>query len=311
MKKAILLLNMGGPNNLDEVKTFLANMFNDKNIIQAPTIIRKLISFMIVKSRLNEAKENYKKLGGKSPIINYTKNLVNKLQKKTGIDTFYVMRYTHPFSKDILKNLIDYDEIYAIPLYPHYSQTTTKSSFEDLLKEAKKLNIETKIKTIDFYYTNKKYNQVIVKKIEESLNGDNPKEFDLIFSAHGLPKKIIDKGDLYQKQIKLNRYFTIKELLKKGIIFNKTHLAYQSRLGPIEWIRPYLEDKLKEIKNRKIIIYPIAFTIDNSETEFELEIEYKEMAKKLGFTDIRIAKCPNDDDIFVECLSEIIDNISK
>jgi ferrochelatase len=306
MQKAILLLNMGGPNNLGEVKTFLKNMFNDKNIISAPTPIRKLISFMIVKSRLNEATENYKKLGGKSPIVDYTKSLVNKLQEKSNIDTFYIMRYTPPFAKDILKNLTNYDEIYAIPLYPHYSLTTTNSSFEDLFKEAKKLNIDNKIKKIDFYYANEKYNQVITKKIKEALNGDNAKDFDLIFSAHGLPQKVIDNGDLYQKHIKLNRFFAVRELLKEGIVFNKTHLAYQSRLGPMEWIKPYLEDKLKEIKNKKLIIYPIAFTIDNSETEFELEMEYKEMAQKLGYEDVRVAKCPNDDELFVEFLDELI-----
>jgi ferrochelatase len=306
MQKAILLLNMGGPNNLGEVKTFLKNMFNDKNIISAPTPIRKLISFMIVKSRLNEATENYKKLGGKSPIVDYTKSLVNKLQEKSNIDTFYIMRYTPPFAKDILKNLTNYDEIYAIPLYPHYSLTTTNSSFEDLFKEAKKLNIDKKIKKIDFYYANEKYNQVIAKKIKESLKGDNPENFDLIFSAHGLPQKVIDNGDLYQKHIKLNRFFAVRELLKEGIVFNKTHLAYQSRLGPMEWIKPYLEDKLKEIKNKKLIIYPIAFTVDNSETEFELEMEYKEMAQKLGYEDVRVAKCPNDDELFVEFLDELI-----
>ena len=309
--KAIILLNMGGPNNLDEIKLFLSNMFNDKNIISAPQPIRKFISFIIVNSRINEATKNYKLIGGKSPIINYTKALVKKLQKKTKIDTFYIMRYTPPFATDILKELKNYDEIYAIPLYPHYSVTTTKSSFEDLFKEAKKLNINKKIKKIDYYYSNKKYNQVIAKKIKETLNGDNPQDFDLIFSAHGLPQKIINKGDVYQKQIKLNKFFAVKELLNQGIKFNKTHLAYQSRLGPMKWIKPYLDDKLKEIKNRKIIIYPLAFTIDNSETEFELEIEYKNIAKELGYKDIRIAKCPNDDELFVDFLDESIKNLIK
>ncbi len=306
MKKAIVLLNMGGPNNLDEVELFLKNMFNDKNIISLPNPFRKFVAKMIVKSRKEEAKNNYKLLGGKSPIVDYTKKLVDKLTKKTNIDTFYIMRYTPPFSKDVLKNLVEYDEIYAIPLYPHYSITTTKSSFEDLFKEAKKLNIDKKIKKIDYYYANEIFNKVIAKKIKEALNGDDANEFDLIFSAHGLPKKVIDKGDLYQKHIKLNRFFTLKELLKQNIIFNKTHLAYQSRLGPMEWLRPYLEDKLKEIKNKKIIIYPIAFVVDNSETEFELDIEYREIAKNMGYEDIRVAKCPNDDELFVEFLDELI-----
>lgn len=293
MKKAILLLNMGGPNNLDEVKVFLKNMFNDKRIISAPKLIRKLIAFIIIKSRLKEAKNNYKQLGGKSPIIGYTKELVNILNNELDADIFYVMRYTPPFAKDVLPNIKDYDKVFAIPLYPHYSTTTTASSFDDLFIEAKKYKMENKIQTVHKYYSNENYNKAIVQRIKEALKDKNPNEYELVFSAHGLTQKIIDNGDIYQKNIKQNIYYARKELAKQGINFHKTHLAYQSRVGPMQWIKPYLEDKLASLKLKKVIIYPIAFTIDNSETEFELDVEYKELAHELGFKEYIVAKAPN------------------
>lgn len=294
MKTAILLLNMGGPNNLSEVKIFLNNMFNDKAIISAPFFIRKFIARSIVKNRLEEATQNYSLLGGVSPIVKHTKELVDELKKDIKKDVFYIMRYTPPFAYDILKELKDYDEFFVVPLYPHFSSTTTQSSLDDLFKAAKKLKIDkSKFRTIDKFYDNAIYNKIIIQRIKEALQSDNPQDYELVFSAHGLPKKIIDKGDPYMKHIKQNVFYARKELINEGLNFFNTHLAYQSRLGPMEWIKPYLEDKLKSLEKKKVIIYPIAFLIDNSETEYELNIEYRQLAKKLGFKEYRVAKAPN------------------
>ena len=218
------------------------------------------------------------------------------------------MRYTPPFAKDIMKDLINYDEIYAIPMYPHYSSTTTKSSIEEFVKVAKKYNIDKKIKTIDSYYDNKFYNKAIVERIKEALKGDNSEDFELIFSAHGLTQKIINKGDLYQKHILANVECAKKELEEQNITFKKIHVAYQSRLGPMEWLRPYMEDKLKEIKS-KVIIYPISFTVDNSETEYELDMEYAEVAEHLGIKDYRVAKTPNHHRYFMDAIKEIYEGM--
>jgi len=318
MKRAMVLMNMGGPNNLNEVDVFLKNMFNDKYIIGAPQPIRSLIGYIIRKKRLKEATNNYKMLGGVSPIVGNTKRLIRRLKRKTKDGVFYVMRYTPPFSKDIIQELKNYDEIYAIPMYPHYSSTTTKSSIEDLLKEGKKYGLETKIKTIDNYNKRVEYNNVIVKKIKEKIKeNENSKDFTLIFSAHGLPQRTIDKGDPYQKQIEENVEEVKKLLKEQNIEFNSIELAYQSRLGPMEWIKPYLEDKLEEIKekNDKVIIYPIAFTIDNSETNGELGIEYREVAEELGIKDYRVCEVVNYDEDFqnfiLQLYKEIIENSNK
>ncbi len=308
MKRAIVLMNMGGPNNLDEVKVFLKNMFNDKYIIGAPQPIRALIASFITFKRLEIAKENYRNLGGMSPIIGHTKRLVRRLEKEVDADVFFEMRYTYPFAKDVLEKLKNYDEIYAIPMYPHYSSTTTKSSIEDFMKIAKKYNLDKRIKTIDSYYNNILYNKTIVERIKEALNGDNSEEFELVFSAHGLTQRTINKGDLYQKHILANVESAKRELLKQNIHFKKIHVAYQSRLGPMEWLRPYMEDKLKEIKS-KVIIYPISFTVDNSETKGELVLEYGELAHELGIKDYRVANAPNHHPYFINALKEIYEKM--
>lgn len=310
MKRAILLMNMGGPRNLDEVELFLSNMFNDKYIINAPKPIRKIISKLITWKRKDEAKENYAQLGGKSPIQAYTKQLIKALEKQVDAKVHMVMRYTPPFASDVIKNLVDIDEVFAIPLYPHYSQTTTRSSIEDIERSMKVHGLKGKLKTMPYYYKHPDYIRASVQRIKEQLEAhESAKEYELVFSAHGLPKKVIDKGDSYQRHIKYNLYYLRRALMEEGIFFHKTHLAYQSRLGPLEWIRPYLEDKLAQLTKKKVIIYPLAFTVDNSETEFELDIEYREVAQKLGFETYKVAKAPNDSDDFVRCLSSLYESM--
>jgi ferrochelatase len=269
-----------------------------------------MIGVIIVSKRLEIAKENYKKLGGISPIVGHTKRLVRRFSNMVDADVFYEMRYTYPFAKDILEKVKNYDEIYAIPMYPHYSSTTTKSSIEDLKKVAKSFGIENKIKTIDSYYDSDLYNKAIVERIKEALKGENSEDFELIFSAHGLTQRTINKGDLYQKHILANVECAKKELQKQNINFKKIHVAYQSRLGPMEWLRPYMEDKLKEIKS-KVIVYPISFTVDNSETLGELVLEYGELAHELGIKDYRVAKAPNHHPYFLLNLKEIYEEMKK
>jgi len=311
MKRAILLMNMGGPNNLDEVEVFLSNMFNDKHVINVPQPIRKIISKVITWQRSGEAKANYMRIGGKSPIQDYTNKLISSLESKVDATVHMVMRYTPPFASDVLQDLHDTDEIYAIPLYPHYSRTTTLSSLQDLQNSFAKQGIQAELKVLTHYYKHPDYLQAIVERIQEQLKDEDPAEYELIFSAHGLPQSVIDEGDSYQRHIKYNLYHARRALTQTGIHFHKTHLAYQSRLGPLEWIRPYLEDKLASLQKKKVIIYPIAFTMDNSETEFELDIEYREIADELGFEVYKVAKAPNDNPSFVRCIHSLYEGMKK
>jgi len=304
---------MGGPNSLDEVEVFLKNMFNDKNIITVKSdFLRSFISYMIVSSRKKEARSNYAKLGGCSPIVGYTKQLIKKLQYELK-DTYvtYAMRYTPPFAKDVIEELKQKNitQVTLLPLYPQYSTTTTKSSLEDFEEALQPLHVKSF--HIDRFYENRLYNELIVEKIEEQLKDKDSKEFELIFSAHSLPQKIVDKGDTYQKEI-LAHVKLLKDILnKKGVYFKDIHIAYQSKLGPVKWLDPSLEEMLKALKCKKTLISPISFTIDNSETEFELSIEYKEVADKLGFNEYLVAKCPNDSDKFIDVIKELFDESSK
>ena len=309
-QKALVLLNMGGPNNLDEVKLFLSNMFNDKNIITVKSsLLRRFIAVMITTSRTKKAQANYAKLGGKSPLVGYTQQLVDKLQKV--MPDYYVtfaMRYTPPFCEGVIRELQakGIDEVVLLPLYPHYSTTTTKSSVEDFMDVAKALGYKGNIQIIERFYENEAYNRLLVKKIKEVLGENDPSSMELIFSAHSLPQKIIAKGDPYQKEITLHVGLIENLLKEENLHFKAIHLAYQSKLGPVKWLEPSLEDTLKSLSNKNALIVPISFTIDNSETEFELSQEYAEVAHHLEFERYLVAKCPNDDDAFVKCIKYLI-----
>ena len=305
MSKAVVFLNMGAPRNLDEVELFLKNMFNDKNIITIKNnLLRAFIAKSIVFFRKKEAKENYKKLGGKSPLVEHTKEFNKVASEVLNLPVTTIMRYTPPFAKDELKKLKEkgFDELVIISLYPQYSTTTTKSSLEYLEEWLEKLEYHPKLKVVENFYKEDFFLRVVAKKIKETIKGYDSKEFDLIFSAHSLPKKIVEAGDPYQKQIEEN-----VELLKQyGLDFKAIHLAYQSKLGPVEWLEPSLEDKLKEITNKNVIIYPLSFILDNSETEFELSLEYKEIADKLGFKNYLVVPCINSDEEFIKGFSKFI-----
>jgi ferrochelatase len=313
-KEAIILLNMGGPNNLEEVEMFLTNMFRDENILTIKSdLLRALVGTMITFTRTEKSQEIYRQIGGKSPIVELTKKLVQKLQERVGEEVIvdFAMRYTPPFADEVIERLNkeEVNKIYLIPLYPQFSTTTTKSSLEDFEEHYHNSSGEAILVEIKHFFENQNYNKAVVQRIKEKMGEDKCEDFDIIFSAHGLPKKIIDGGDSYEKHITRHVEIIKKMLQGEGINFYESHLAYQSKVGPLEWLKPSLEDKLKFIKNRNVIIFPISFTIDNSETDYELEIEYREMAHELGFRDYRVCRCPNDSDFFVDALVELYEKM--
>jgi len=309
-KEAVVLLNMGGPNNLEEVEVFLTNMFNDKNIITVKSsLLRTFIATMITFTRTEKSQDIYRQIGGKSPIVGHTKNLVDKLQARLGDNVIvdFAMRYTPPFASEAIKRINEQnvEKIYLIPMYPQFSTTTTKSSLEDFEEQYHLRGGDAILVEIKHFFQNNRYNQAIIQRIKERINAGECKDFDIVFSAHGLPVKIIKKGDVYQRHVEKHVEILKKMLKDEGMEFNEVHLAYQSKVGPMEWLKPSLEDKLGEIKSRGVVIFPIAFTIDNSETDYELEIEYQEVAHELGFKDYRVCRCPNDGELFVDALAEI------
>ena len=304
-KRALVLLNMGGARNKEELKMFLTNMFNDRNIITVKNeLVRKMIAYFIVKTRLNEAWENYEEIGGKSPINEITEKLVDKCNEKIeGFKVYQAMRYTPPFTQDVLEQIKKdgITDILLLPLYPQFSTTTTKSSVQEFIEWTP---YDYKLKYLEEFYTNDMFNECIINEIAKNV--EDASEYNLIFSAHGLPQKIVDKGDPYQEQMIEHVEILSKKLEEKSINFKSINLAYQSKVGPMKWLEPSLDDMLKNFKNQKVIIYPIAFIVDNSETDFELDIEYREIAEEIGIEDFKVCKCVNDSDEFVEAIKDII-----
>ncbi len=301
---------MGGPNNLDEVEMFLKNMFADKNILTMKSdLTRKFVGGMITFMRTESSQDIYRQLGGKSPIVGHTQNLVKKLQERLGENVLvdFAMRYTPPFAPEIIEklNAENIEKIYLIPLYPQYSTTTTKSSLEDFEEHYHDSEGDAVLVEIKHFFENETYNKSLIESIKEKVGSDNYNDFDIIFSAHGLPQKIVDAGDVYQRHVEKHVNLLKDMLQREKMDFHEVHLAYQSKVGPMEWLKPSLEDKLKSVRNRGVIIFPLAFTIDNSETDFELEIEYREIAEELGFKEYRVCRCPNDSDLFVDALQEL------
>uniref|UniRef100_UPI004048D509 ferrochelatase n=1 Tax=Aliarcobacter sp. TaxID=2321116 RepID=UPI004048D509 len=304
-KKALVLLNMGGARNKNELKMFLTNMFNDENIITVKSsLIRKMIAFFITTSRLNSAWKNYEEIGNESPINKLTEKLVKKANEKIeDYKTYQVMRYTPPFSQEVIKQMKEdgITEVLLLPLYAQYSTTTTKSSLEDFMKYAKDA---FKINVIEIFYKNDAFNECIINEISKKVS--NPNEYNLIFSAHGLPQKIVDAGDPYEKQMIEHVGILSQKLKNKGLEFKSINLAYQSKVGPMKWLDPSLDEMLKNFKEQNVLIYPIAFIVDNSETDFELDIEYREIAHEIGIQDYQVCKCVNDSDEFIEAIKNII-----
>ena len=312
-KEAIILLNMGGPNNLTEVEMFLTNMFNDENILTMKSgILRKFIATMITFFRTESSQEIYRELGGKSPIVGHTKKLVSDLQKalpKVYID--YVMRYTPPFAPEVIDRLKEkgIEKIFLVPLYPQYSTTTTKSSLEDFEKAFHNSGLDAILVEKKHYYELSKYNDAVIERVVEGLGGDKSEDYHLIFSAHGLPQKIVDAGDPYQRHVERHVDLLKEKLKEKNVNFKFVNLAYQSKVELLAWLKPSLETVLDKTRNENVLIYPIAFTIDNSETDFELSIEYKEIAEELGFKKFKVGPCVNNHPLFVDALVELYEKM--
>ncbi len=309
MKQALFLLNMGGPNSLDEVELFLYNMFSDKNILPTNPVTRALVRTIIITKRLEEAKESYAHLGGKSPLSDLTQELIEKLKHILDMPIYAAMRYVPPFAQESLKKCKDegVKELLLFPLYPQYSTTTTLSSYEDIVSRCKALDYHPKITMLACqYYDDIDYINANVAQIEKAINGQDISEYDLLLSAHGLPVSIIKAGDPYQRQVESN-VSAIRTLLKiKDIHFKDVKLVYQSKVGNATWLEPNLVDVLRNPTNRKVLIYPLAFTIDNSETLFELDIEHREIAEKIKYDDYIVAECMNSSEAFINLIVKYV-----
>lgn len=314
-KEAVLLLNMGGPSSLYEVETFLTNMFYDPHILSIKnTFFRKMIANFIVSKRSEKSKKIYAAIGGKSPITKITFALTQKLGQMDPSRIYtYVMRYTPPYSKMVLEDLKNQgvESIILVSMYPQYSTTTTLSSITDIHTSLKELDYHPNVKVIDRFYQDDAFNNAILQDIQHSLRDKDSGEFILILSAHGIPEKFVQRGDSYQKECEENLKIIKNKLKQNNIIFKDVILSYQSKVGPMKWIGPDTDQIIQKNKKNKIVIYPISFTIDNSETEYELCIQYRKLAEEIGIKDYIVCPCLNDSDSFAKMILEWIETKTK
>ena len=311
MKSAVILFNLGGPDKLESVEPFLFNLFNDPAIISIPSIIRYPLAKFISKRRAPIAKNIYKEIGNKSPILELTQkqaeSLENFLITKGDYKCFVVMRCWHPRASQVLKQVKEYnpDEIILLPLYPQYSASTTGSSIEEWNDICKKENYKVKTKIVCCYPTENNFLEShanLIKKILKTLDNKN---FKLIFSAHGLPENKIKKGDPYQWQIEKTVEGIMSKLSSENLEFL---ISYQSRVGPLKWIGPSTDDVIiKYSKEKKgIIIVPVAFVSEHSETLVELDIEYKKLAEKNGCAFYKRVPALGIEENFIKGLAEMV-----
>ena len=314
MKKAVILFNLGGPDKLENVEPFLFNLFNDPAILNLPSLLRYPLAKVISNRRAPTAKKIYEELGGSSPILKLTEKQSSALEKKLNIDDqnneykcFVVMRCWHPRAEVVIKDVINYNpnEIILMPLYPQYSAATSGSSIKEWNDICTKNSFKVKTSTICCYPTDenfvKAHKEEILKKIE------NLENFKLIFSAHGLPEKNIKKGDPYQWQVEQSVNKIVESLNIKDLDWI---LSYQSRVGPLKWIGPSTEDIIVENSKleKHIVLVPIAFVSEHSETLVELDIEYKELADKNGCKNYSRIKALGTNENYIKAMSNLIIN---
>ena len=290
MKVAVVLFNLGGPDHLEAVRPFLANLFSDPAIIGLPTPLRQLIARLITAKRLKTAQKIYTSIGGRSPILENTQAQARALEKQlnagstTQFKCVVAMRYWHPFAAGAAHAVKEFapDQIILLPLYPQFSTTTTASSFKAWRRMAKKLKITAPQKEICCYPEEPGFVKALADATRvayaEAGKFGKPR---LLFSAHGLPEKIVKSGDPYAFQCERTAKALITAL---GIENPDWVLCYQSRVGPLRWIGPATDDEIKRAGCDKVplVIVPIAFVSEHSETLYELDILYRELAARSG-----------------------------
>ena len=310
---AILLLQMGGPDSLEVVKPFLLNLFSDREIIKiGPAWLQPFIARMIVKRRAPKVVEKYREIGGKSPIKELTQAQADALAAQLGIPCHVGMRYWHPFTRETLLRLrhSGIKKLVALSLYPHYSRATSGSSFNDLTRCLADLDSDLEVVRIPHFYNHPLYIQALAEKIEAGLAGFADRNtVQLLFSAHSLPQSFIEEGDPYLDHIQ-----TTVRLVMDRFEGVQHQLAFQSRAGPVKWLEPSTDDKLKELAAngcKNLLMVPLSFVSDHIETLHEIDIEYAEEAHKLGISDFRRIASLNSSPTFIRCLAELVRHALK
>jgi ferrochelatase len=310
----VLLLNMGGPDSLRAVRPFLYNLFSDRMIIRlGPAPLQKPLAFLISSLRAGKARKMYAQIGGKSPLNPLTtaqaKALSSALKIENDFKIYIGMRYWNPFIREALLKMKNegINRLIAVSLYPHYSLATTGSSLEQLRIELGRPGYSYECGLVKEWPTHPLYIEALSDTVKKGLHEFEKQRTKIpfvLFSAHGLPKKFVEeKGDPYPKQIES----TMNAVAEKTGL-KKYALSFQSRTGPVEWLKPYTDEMIKELAKegiKNLLIVPISFVSDHIETLYEIDILYSGLARGLGMN-MKRTEALNTHPLLIAALKDLI-----
>ncbi len=324
---AVVLFNLGGPDSPAAVKPFLFNLFNDPAIITMRQPFRWLLAKLISTRRAPTAKAIYDKIGGRSPIVPLTQQQADALEKRLGeaegwdqAKVFVTMRYWHPRAHDVARDVANFDpdQIVLLPLYPQFSTTTTSSSLREWGEAAKAARLAAPSASICCYPAEKHFvaahKDVLAAALATAGEAENVR---VLFSAHGLPKKIAESGDPYAWQVEATVSAVVQMLRAEargeealgtealGTEALDWRICYQSRVGPLEWIGPSTEDEIKRAgaESKTLVVVPIAFVSEHAETLVELDVEYRKLAQEAGVPNYVRVPALGVNDKYIEALA--------
>ena len=309
---AVVLMNLGGPDSLDAVEPFLRNLFRDPAIIGAPGPVRRLLARLIAKRRGPEAREIYRAIGGRSPLLEETEAQAAALQAALGdlgeVEVAIAMRYWHPMSDAAAQQVAAFgpDRIVLLPLYPQFSTTTVASSLAAWRSAAGAVGIAIPTQAVCCYPRAEgliaAHAALIEPLLAAAAEAGEPR---LLFSAHGLPKRVVARGDPYQWQVEETARRIVDRLGREGLDWT---VCYQSKVGPLAWLEPATVDELDRAgRNRvPVVLVPIAFVSEHSETLVELDVTYREHAERAGVPAYHRVPALGTHPAFIEALAALV-----
>ncbi len=309
-RTAVLLLQMGGPDTIEAVEPFLRALFSDRDIIRiGPAFLQPLIARLIARRRARRVAEHYREIGGGSPLRRLTELQATRLEQTLGegYRCFVAMRYGQPDTAQAVAAIAGagIKRILALSLYPHYSRATTGSSLNELRRVLARSADPFPLSCVDQFHAHPLYIDSLCERIGQALAGyADPGDVQLLFTAHGLPQSFIDSGDPYLDQIRATVALVMERFGGIG-----HHLAFQSRAGPVKWLEPSTEEKIRELAGRgmkKLVLVPVSFVSDHIETLYEIDIQYRREALELGIEEFRRVESLNDSPLFIRCLAELV-----
>ena len=309
---AVVLFNLGGPDRPESIAPFLLNLFSDPAILRVPGFVRPLLARIVARARLKPATANYALLGGRSPLLELTERQAAALQAalpEWDARCFIAMRYWHPFSAETARAVKAWqpDRVLLVPLYPQFSTTTTGSSLTDWRDAAGRVGLAAETTTLCCYHSDPAYAAATATNVARAYaeaRAALPPDVGLrvLFSAHGLPESIVRAGDPYQHQVERTVAAVMRAWDAPGIDWV---VCYQSRATPQKWIDPSTEAVIEQAAHDKVavLVVPIAFVSEHSETLVELDVEYREVADRLGVPGYFRVPAQNADAGFIAALA--------